>query len=33
MRLSEKGLNNAPKVDSGTMREPKLAEKDLFGAQ
>jgi hypothetical protein len=30
-RLSEKGLSNAPKVDSGIMRGPKLAEKGIFG--
>jgi len=31
-RLSEKGLSNAPKVDSGIVRGPKLAEKVLLGA-
>jgi hypothetical protein len=31
-RLSEKGLSNAPKVDSGIVRGPKSAEKVLLGA-
>jgi hypothetical protein len=30
-RLSEKGLSNAPKVDSDVMRRPKWVDKSLLG--